>query len=96
MKGTSILAFVTATLWALILFMGFGGVDSVQSQHVPGYPSAGQIHYYVYVPAALLALVIFSWASAARWRRLKIFALPTILLALLFLPGYLFFYTGGV
>jgi hypothetical protein len=96
MKGTGILAFVTATLWALILLMGFGGIDSVRSQHVPGYPSAGQIHYYVYFPAALLALIIFAWALAARWRRLKALALALILLALLALPCYLFFYTGGV
>ncbi|MBB5358055.1 4-amino-4-deoxy-L-arabinose transferase-like glycosyltransferase [Rhodanobacter sp. ANJX3] len=96
MKGTSILAFVTATLWALILLMGFGGIDTVRSQHVPGYPSVGQIHYYVYVPATLLALVIFTWALAARWQRFKILALAIILLALLFFPGYLFFYTGGV
>ena len=96
MKGTSIFAFVTATLWALILLMGFGGIDSVRSQHVPGYPSAGQIHYYVYFPATLLTLVIFAWALAARWRRLKILSLACILLAFFVLPCYLFFYTGGV
>jgi len=96
MKGTHILALITATLWALILVMGFSGIESVRSQHVPGFPSAGQIRYYVYFPAALFALVIVMWALAARWRQLKAPALALVALALLVLPGYLVFYTGGM
>jgi len=96
MKGTYILGLVTAILWALVLLMGLGGMASVRSQHVPGFPSAGQMIYYVYLPAASLALVIAAWVFAAHWRQLKMPAVALIALALLTLPGYLFFYTGGM
>lgn len=96
MKGTHTLSVITATLWALILLMGFGGIDSVRSQHVPGFSSAGQIRYYVYFPATLFALVIALWALAARFRQFKAPAVALIALALLVLPGYLLFYTGGM
>jgi hypothetical protein len=96
MKGTHILGLVTAILWALVLLMGLGGIDGVRSQHVPGFPSAGQMRYYVYFPAALLTLVIAAWTFAAHWRQFKTPAITLIALALLALPGYLFFYTGGV
>lgn len=96
MKGTHILGLVTATIWALILLMGLGAIDGVRSQHVPGFPSAGQLRYYVYFPATLLALVIALWAVAAYRRQLKVPAITLLWLALLALPGYLFFYTGGM
>jgi hypothetical protein len=96
MKGTHILGLVTAILWALILLMGLGGIDGVRSQHAPGFPSADQVHYYVYFPAALLALVVATWTFAAYWRPFKAPAVVLIALALLALPGYLFFYTGGL
>jgi hypothetical protein len=96
MKGTHILGLVTATLWALLLIMGLGGIDSIRSQHVPGFPSTGQLRYYVYFPAASLALVIAAWVLAAHWRQFKVPAVILIALALVALPGYLFFYTGGM
>lgn len=76
--------------------MGLGGIDGVRLQHVPGFPSSGQMRYYVYFPAALLALVIAAWTLAAHWRSFKAPAVVLITLALLALPGYLFFYTGGM
>ncbi|HEY5849210.1 MAG TPA: hypothetical protein VIT62_00365 [Lysobacter sp.] len=95
MKGTHILALITTTLWAIVLLMGFGLIDGVRSQHVSGFPSEGQMRYYVYFPAALLVLVITSWALATR-RHLKAPAVALIALALLILPGYFLFYTGGI
>ena len=96
MKSSKILAFLVTTLWAVILLMGFGSINAVRSQHAPGFPSAGQIHYYVYVPAIMLALVVALWVVAARYPSIRIPAVFLIVLALLALPGYLFFYTGGM
>ena len=96
MKGTHILALAATTLWALVLLMGLGGVDSVRSQHVLGYPAAGQIRFYVYFPATVLALVVATWALSIYRRQFKALAATVIALTLLLLPGYLFFYTGGM
>ena len=96
MKGTHIFALVATVLWALVLLSGLGVIDSVQSQHVPGYPSAGQVRYYVYYPATLLALLVVGWVGASYRRQFKVPAIALITLALLGLPLYLFFYTGGM
>jgi len=76
--------------------MGLSAIGGVRSQHVPGYPSAGQIHFYVYFPAAILALVIAARILASRRQWLQILATPLITLALFVLPVYLLFYTGGM
>jgi hypothetical protein len=96
MKSSKILAFLVTTAWTVVLLMGFGSINAVRSQHAPGFPSAGQVHYYVYVPAAMLALVVALWSVAARYPPIRIPAVFSISLALLALPGYLFFYTGGM
>jgi hypothetical protein len=96
MKGTHILALVVTTLWAIALLKGFDSIDLMRSQQIPGWPSAGNIRYFVYVPAALLALVVSAWALAVRWRLIKVPAVIFILLALLVLPVYLLAYTGGI
>ena len=93
MKGTHILALIATTLWALVLIMGLGGIDSVRSQHALGYPSAGQMRFYVYLPATVLVVVVAAWALSIYRRTL---AAVLITLSLLVLPGYLFFYTGGI
>jgi hypothetical protein len=96
MKGTHILGLVTATLWAIALLMGFNSIDLMRSQHISGWPSAGNIHYFIYIPTALLALVVSAWVLAVRWRRIKVPAVIFILLALLVLPVYLLAYSGGI
>jgi hypothetical protein len=96
MKGTHILALTTAILWAIVLLMGFGGIDSVQSQHAPGFPSAGQMRYYIYAPALILGLTIAAWILATRWPKFKALSIALITFALIALPADLFFYTGGM
>ena len=96
MKGTHILSLIAASLWALLILTGIQGVNAVLSQQVPGWPSPGQIHYYVYIPAIMFALIVSGWALIIRWRRLKVFTVTFIVLALLVLPVYLLAYTGGV
>jgi hypothetical protein len=88
---------LTATaLWSLILVMGFAGIDGVRSQNVPGYPSDDQLRYYIYIPIGVLALVGIAWALSARFRLLKALPAFVAVAALLSLPFYLYYYTGGV
>lgn len=96
MKATFALALTATALWSLVLIMGFAGMDGVRSQNVPGYPSDGQLRYYVYLPTGVLALVGVTWALSVRFRLLKALVALVALAALLCLPSYLYYYTGGV
>jgi len=96
MKGTHLLSLITATLWALLILAVINSVKAARSQQIPGWPSPGQIHHYVYIPAIMFALIVSGWALTIRWRRLKAFTVLFIVLALLVLPVYLLAYTGGV
>jgi hypothetical protein len=96
MRGTHIIALIAATLWVFALYAGLNGLDLVRAQHIPGWPSAGQIRYYVYIPAALLLLMVSAWGIAVLWRSIKVPVVIFILLTLLVLPVYLLAYTGGI
>jgi hypothetical protein len=96
MKGTHVLSAIAAIFWALLIPIGIRGINVARSQHIPGWPSPGTIHYYVYIPVIMLTLIASAWAVAIRWRRVKAFALTFIVLALLVLPVYLLAYTGGI
>jgi hypothetical protein len=96
MKVTYALVLAAAALWSLILVMGFAGIDGVRSQNVPGYPSDDQLRYYIYIPIGILALVGITWALSVRFRLLKALLTVVAVAALLSLPSYLYYYTGGV
>jgi hypothetical protein len=54
------------------------------------------MRFYVYLPATVLVVVVAAWALSIYRRQLKTLAAVLITLSLLVLPGYLFFYTGGI
>ncbi len=96
MKVKFLLVLTAIVLWSLILMVGFSGIDGVRSQNTAGYPTYGQLRYYIYIPIGVLTAVGVSWALSVRLRLLK--ALPALVAvaALLCLPPYLYYYTGGV
>jgi hypothetical protein len=96
MKGTHALGSIAAIIWAILIPVGIRGVGAARSQHIAGWPSSGQIFYYVYAPVIMLALIVLAWALAVRCLRIKVFTITFIVLALLVLPVYLLVYTGGV
>jgi hypothetical protein len=51
------------------------------------------MRFYVYLPATVLVVVVAAWALSIHRRTL---AAVLITPSLLVLPGYLFFYTGGI
>ena len=96
MKGTHVLSFTAAIVWALLIPIGIRGVDFARSQHIAGWPSPSQMFYYVYTPIIMLALIVLAWALAVRWLSVKVFTATFNALALLVLPVYLLAYAGGV
>jgi hypothetical protein len=54
--GRRIVSGLFAALWGYLAYVGFGLTEKVVARRVPGYPSAGQWHFYVLFPAAMLLL----------------------------------------
>lgn len=74
--------------------MGFDLISGVVQQHAPGYPNAGQWHYYVYFPLIMLILSVGSLLLA---RRLPGALFLTIWLLQLFIVlPFLFAYGSGM
>ena len=84
----------TALLWAFFIFMGYGLIQGVDQRHIPGYPSAGQWHYYVHFP---LIMMIFSIGLLLLAKKLPemAFVVAWLLQLALFVPFFLG-YTGGM
>jgi hypothetical protein len=53
-----IAAALSTLLWAFFTYIGYDGILGVIRQHAPGYPNAGQWHYYVHFPSAMLFLSV--------------------------------------
>jgi hypothetical protein len=89
-----IAALLSCLLWAFFTYLGYDGMASITRQHAPGYPNAGQWHYYVYFPLAMLAVSSALLLLARRLPRL-LFAIIWGLQIAAFIPFFLG-YTGGV
>jgi hypothetical protein len=96
MKNANVLTLITSALWLSLLVFGLAGIDGVRLQNVQGFPSEGQLRYYVHIPEAVLALVVTTWVAARRWPLLNALAIAIAVMALLGLPCYLVYFTGGV
>ena len=90
-----VLMALNALVWGALSWMGWDGIKYVESQHVAGFPSTGQIGYYLVFPLLMLSLSLVpgallgqtKWSAAASaWCGFTLIAV---------LP-YLLSYTGGV
>jgi hypothetical protein len=92
--STIVLVVLNVVAWGGLVLMGRDLLHGVVDQHVSGDPNRGQIQYYLYVPLGVLTISAFwpllTW-KLPTWARNSV---PVI--ALLFLPIYLFSYTGGM
>jgi hypothetical protein len=95
MKLSYSLAVITAAIWALLALCGHDLLEGSKAQKVPDYPFPGQADYYVHFPI-LVFVVVLAACVASRYRPLRIPAYVVYTLALLALPPFLFFYTGGM
>jgi hypothetical protein len=89
-----IAASLTTLLWGLFAYIGYDLVSGVARRHVPGYPNAGQWHYYVHFPLIML-LVNVGLLLLARKMPVALFVSVWLLQIFMFLPFFLG-YTGGV
>jgi len=97
--AANILAGLDCVFWGGLLWLGINFAERVTAQHVPGYPNATQIFFYIGVPAGVTAALILSAVILNFVVRSPISStLLGILsfLALLAVPFYLAIYGGGV
>ena len=96
MRGANIFAGIVCALWLGLVWLGIDGMRGVVNQHAPGYPSPGQLAFYVGAPAVVACgLVLWAILCNLVWRSATALGLVSVL-ALLFLPLYLLPYGGGV
>jgi hypothetical protein len=104
MRAANILTGIVWALWASFVWIGIGLTKGVVAQHVLGFPSSGQITYYICVPLVVATTLLLSAIVLNFARRLPIIPpiIPPIALAVLagvafmFLPLYIFGYGGGM
>jgi hypothetical protein len=87
-----IAASLTSLLWGFFTYIGYDLISDVARRHVPGYPSAGQWHYYVYFP---LSMALVSVGLLLLARRIPVPLFVTIWLLQLFLILPFFYGYGG-
>ena len=90
-----ILPAINGVLWGGLIWAGSQAMNSVRSQHVPGYPNSGQIEYYVVAPIVMLCVAVLPAiiVSQTKWAT---FGNVWATLTLTLLVPYGCFYTGGM
>jgi len=94
MKPSYVLAGIASAVWALFALIGYRSIEDLRGQHVPGYPSSGQVNFYFHFPIAVLLIVLIALA-ASHYRSFKVPAIILYALSLAAVVPYLFGYTGG-
>ena len=96
MRGANILTGCAVFAWTMMLLIGVSLIQGVTSQNVPGYPSSGQIEFYLLYPAlAIAVLVACAWLFKGISRRPSLLAFLSGAALLAVLP-YVMFFGGGV
>lgn len=93
-RPTLVLLALCVLVWGGLTLTGFDGIQSVAQQHAPGFPSNGQIAFYIGVPLMTLFASI-AWPLLLR-RSQTVMRNMGPVVALLLLPLYLLPYTGGM
>ena len=95
MRGMHVFFALNLLIWGGLALLGVGLTDGVANRHVPGYPNAGQIDYYVWTPVAMVAIALgtylLSYLRRATW-----LCLTVEICAFLFFFPHMLSFTGGV
>jgi hypothetical protein len=83
-----IAAALTILLWAFFTYIGYDGINGVIRQHTSGYPNAGQWHYYIHFPLAMLFLSVVLLLFARKMHA-GLFIALWVLQLVLFFPFFL-------
>ena len=94
-KAALILPVTNGLVWGGLSWMGWDGIQYIESQHAAGYPSSGQIGYYLTVPliTLILSLVPGILLSQTKWSWMGNIWCGLTLIAVF---PYLLPYGGGV
>ena len=96
MRGANIFTLIAALAWFGLSLIGLSLIQGVVSQHVPGYPSSGQIQFLIVYPALVAAaLIICAWLCNRGAGRPTLLSCLSGTAMLAFLPYFLGF-GGGV
>ena len=95
MRIFKVIGVVIGAIWALLVISGLSAVRQAKLHNLPADMIAGKASYYLYFPLAVLVFVIGAWALS-RYRPVRLLAYGIYTLAVLTLPCYLLFYTGGM
>ena len=74
---------------------GYGLIEGVRARQVPGYPSSGQINYYIIVPS-IVALAVGSAGICIWFGRFKTLAHIALVISFVFLFPYLIASSAGM
>ena len=83
-------------VWVGWLWLGMRLIEAVIQQHVPGYPTIGQIDFLIGIPLKIVAILLLAIAGASAFTRLSLALVIVATLALFGVLPYVFFYGGGV
>ncbi|WP_133177336.1 MULTISPECIES: hypothetical protein [Bacteria] len=95
MRAANLIAGATTALWFGLFLMGRDLARGVYLQGPGVAPNAGQIDYYIIVPASAVMLLLLSAWAGNIWRKPIVTLIPSCLIGFAILP-FLTGYTGGV
>ena len=88
-KAPLILMALNGLVWGDLSWHGWDGIKYIESQHAAGYPTSGQIGYYLAIPLLMLSISLVpsallgqtKWSAAANlWSGLSLIAVFPYLL----------------
>jgi hypothetical protein len=89
-----IAASLSIVLWALFTYIGYNLLTESAKRQVPGYPNAGQRHYYLHFPLIMI-LISIALLMFAKKLPVGLFIALWLLQIFAFIPFFLG-YTGGM
>ena len=95
MRLSYTLAAIVGSIWLLLALSGLSAVRHAKLHHLPVDIVAGRASYYLHFPLAVLAFIVGA-LIITRYEPVRFLAYVIYAFAMLALPFYLFFYTGGM
>jgi len=93
MIAANIIAAVITSIWIMMLRVGFSIVQGVVDQHVAGYPSRGEVIFWIGMPSMMLIAILLTAIFANAIRRSP--ALLGFVSVGTLLPFPLYIFSGG-
>lgn len=60
MRSSNVILGIACVLWSIMIWGGINLIQGVTAQHVPGYPTSGQILYDIKFPAMVAITLLVS------------------------------------